>query len=78
MDASALLSQSQTVAGWGVHFPGTVLLAESHLAIHTWPEKEFVTTDVYVCNHLHDNGDKALNLYSAMRAYFKPAHENFS
>lgn len=57
---------------------GTVLLAESHLAIHTWPEKEFVTIDVYVCNHLHDNGDKALNLYSAMRAYFKPTRENFS
>ena len=29
---------------------GTVLLAESHLAIHTWPEAGFVTVDVYVCN----------------------------
>ena len=29
---------------------GTVLLAESHLAIHTWPEQGFVTIDVYVCN----------------------------
>ena len=29
---------------------GTVLLAESHLAIHTWPENGFVTIDVYVCN----------------------------
>lgn len=57
---------------------GTVLLAESHMAIHTWPEKEFVTIDIYVCNHQHDNGDKALNLYGAMRAYFKPARENFS
>ena len=35
MDANAFLSSSQTVAGWGVHFPGTVLLTESHLAIHT-------------------------------------------
>ena len=25
---------------------GTVLLAESHLAIHTWPEHGFVTIDV--------------------------------
>lgn len=57
---------------------GTVLLAESHLAIHTWPETGFVTIDVYVCNHLLDNSDKALNLYAALRAYFKPAHENFS
>ncbi|KAF5290707.1 hypothetical protein FQR65_LT20606 [Abscondita terminalis] len=29
---------------------GTVLLAESHLAIHTWPETGCVTVDVYVCN----------------------------
>ena len=29
---------------------GTVLLAESHLAIHTWPETGSVTIDVYVCN----------------------------
>src|SRR6201984_3007766 len=30
---------------------GTVLLAESHLAIHTWPEHGFVTIDVYGCNY---------------------------
>ena len=37
---------------------GTVLLAESHLAIHTWPEHGFVTIDVYVCNLATDNSDK--------------------
>ena len=35
MDVNAFLSPSQTVAGRGAHFPGTVLLTESHLAIHT-------------------------------------------
>ena len=34
---------------------GTVLLAESHIAIHTWPEAGFVTVDVYVCNYTTDN-----------------------
>jgi spermidine synthase len=29
---------------------GTLLLAESHVAIHTWPERRAVTLDVYVCN----------------------------
>ena len=29
---------------------GVVLLAESHLAVHTWPELEAATLDVYVCN----------------------------
>lgn len=56
----------------------TVLLAESHPAIHTWPETGFVTADVYVCNYLADNTDKALNLYGALRGYFQPVRENFS
>ena len=38
---------------------GTVLLAESHIAIHTWPEAGFVTVDVYVCNLQTDNTAKA-------------------
>ena len=57
---------------------GTVLLAESHLAIHTWPESGFVTLDVYVCNYLTDNTDKALSLYSALKAQFRPGRENLS
>jgi S-adenosylmethionine decarboxylase proenzyme len=56
---------------------GTVLLAESHLAIHTWPEEKFVTVDVYVCNYMEDNTQKALKLYATLKAYFKPAQENF-
>ena len=34
---------------------GAVILAESHLAIHTWPEMGSVTLDVYVCNFTTDN-----------------------
>ena len=34
----------------GGGFTGTVVLAESHLAIHTWPERQGLTLDVYVCN----------------------------
>lgn len=56
---------------------GTVLLAESHMAIHTWPEEGFVTVDVYVCNYLQDNTHKALNLYGALKAYFNPTQESF-
>jgi spermidine synthase len=41
---------------------GTVLLAESHLAIHTWPETGSVTIDVYVCNFSADNSGKARRL----------------
>jgi spermidine synthase len=36
-----------------------VLLAESHVTLHTWPERDMVAMDVYVCNHTQDNSDKA-------------------
>ena len=52
---------------------GMVLLAESHLAIHTWPETGFVSVDVYVCNFSADNSAKALHLFEALRCTFRPA-----
>lgn len=57
---------------------GTVLLAESHLAIHTWPEETFVTLDVFVCNYLVNNSAKAMKLYDALKSRFQPEWENFS
>ncbi|MEH6459771.1 adenosylmethionine decarboxylase [Chitinimonas sp. JJ19] len=51
---------------------GVVLLAESHLALHTWPERGGVTLDVYVCNFGADNSDKAQALLAALLAAFAP------
>jgi S-adenosylmethionine decarboxylase len=28
---------------------GVIVIAESHLAIHTWPEKNFAAVDVFTC-----------------------------
>jgi len=51
---------------------GALLLAESHVAIHTWPERNAVTLDVYVCNFNHDNGSKARQIVDALIAVFRP------
>ena len=56
---------------------GTVLLAESHLAIHTWPEAGFVTVDVYVCNYKTENTAKAERLFEQLEAALKPARKRF-
>jgi S-adenosylmethionine decarboxylase proenzyme len=56
---------------------GTVLLAESHIAIHTWPEAGFVTVDVYVCNLTTDNTDKAEQVFRALQAALKPRRTRF-
>ncbi|WP_248291084.1 adenosylmethionine decarboxylase [Neoroseomonas marina] len=34
-------------APWGVS--GVVVIAESHLAIHTWPERGYAAVDVFTC-----------------------------
>jgi len=51
---------------------GAVVLAESHLAIHTWPELDSVTLDVYVCNYTQDNGDKARAVMNAFMTLYAP------
>lgn len=53
---------------------GVVLLAESHLAVHTWPEIASVTVDVYVCNFGADNSARAHSLMNALIAAFEPTH----
>jgi S-adenosylmethionine decarboxylase proenzyme len=58
-------------AGAGV--TGVVLLAESHMAVHTWPELEAVTIDVYVCNFGADNSARAEALLAAIEAAFAPS-----
>lgn len=51
---------------------GAVVLAESHLAIHTWPERAGATLDVYVCNYTSDNTGKAEAVYKTLVKALKP------
>jgi S-adenosylmethionine decarboxylase len=53
---------------------GVLLLAESHLAVHTWPELRAVTLDVFVCNFAGDNSHKARRLVDALVPRFEPEH----
>lgn len=51
---------------------GCILLAESHLAIHTWPERKGVTLDVYVCNFTADNTSRCEELFDTLVWVFEP------
>ncbi len=72
----------QAVATLFHHFPdtaqgaggvtATVLLAESHLCVHTWPELAAVTLDVYVCNFGGDHSAKAHALMGALQSLLQP------
>ncbi len=64
------------LAGESGGITGTVLLAESHLALHTWPEKQALTLDVYVCNFSTDNSAKATQLIESLVKLFDPIEAN--
>jgi len=58
--------------GEGCGVTGVVVLAESHLSLHTWPEDGYVTLDVYVCSYDCDNSSKAEALFKTMMNAFDP------
>jgi|SRR3989338_6252193 len=41
----------------------TIILAESHVAFHTWPELNFTSLDVFVCNFTKNNFKAAKELF---------------
>lgn len=49
---------------------GTVVIAESHLSIHTWPENGYVATDIYTCGGLNPHaGLELLGRHLKARSY---------
>ena len=51
---------------------GVAIIAESHIAIHTWPEYAFVAVDIYSSNSDTDIDEVAKVIESA----FSPCHAN--
>jgi S-adenosylmethionine decarboxylase len=50
---------------------GVAVLAESHISIHTWPERGYAAVDVFMC------GDASpLKAVEVMRRAFSPAHSS--
>ncbi|MDF8364653.1 MULTISPECIES: bifunctional adenosylmethionine decarboxylase/class I SAM-dependent methyltransferase [Achromobacter] len=57
---------------------GALVLAESHFAIHTWPELHRLTMDVYVCNMTSDHSDDAKQAISSIASYFEAAYTQWN
>ncbi len=55
-----------------VGFTATFTLAESHIAIHTWPEYGVCELDVYLCNFLRDNRDRCKAIFDQICEWFEP------
>jgi S-adenosylmethionine decarboxylase len=55
----------------GGGFTAVVCLTESHLSIHTWPESNYLTFDIFLSNYLKDNSQKTMDFYFEVVKYFK-------
>lgn len=53
-------------------FTFAILLAESHLSIHTWPENGNVAFDIYTCNYQNDNSEKTKQVYQWIKELLLP------
>lgn len=55
----------------GGGYTGVVCLTESHLSVHTWPENNYLTFDIFLSNHLKDNRSTTHALYEDVRSFFE-------
>lgn len=51
---------------------GTIIVSESHVSVHTWPDARYVSLDVYVANYSDDNRAKARRLFDGLVELFAP------
>nr|WP_218016728.1 adenosylmethionine decarboxylase [Sphingomonas pruni] len=51
--------------GTGQGVTGIALLAESHISIHSWPERGYAAVDMFLCGRRHDL-DAALEALSGV------------
>lgn len=76
--AKKLLAECDTeVVGETFHifdndsFTSAIILKESHLCIHTWPEFQQLTLDLLLCNYYNDNSKKVKKIIAHLLTYFE-------
>ncbi len=74
MEQAALYSGATIIDSRFHHFnpygiSGVVIIAESHLAIHTWPEFQYASIDIYTCGDTVD----PWKAYQYLKEHLNPA-----
>lgn len=69
--ATVLYSYIHPFEGGGVS--GMIVLAESHMSVHSWPERSYVSLDIYVCGTCDPQ-----NALFTLKEHFQPRGENLT
>ena len=64
---ATVLSERWHHFGSGFGYTGVIILSESHISVHTWPEKGYAALDVFMCGDCNpeDTLQIILALYGA-------------
>lgn len=65
-NAKALTSNFHEFNPFGIS--GVIIIAESHFAVHTWPEHKFVSLDIYTCG----GNTSPWSAFEYLKKMFKP------
>jgi len=66
MGATIVCTHSHRYEPHGVSV--VIILAESHLSLHTWPEFKLASVDIFVCNPRTDPNLAKTHLHRALKA----------
>ena len=55
-------------------YSAVAIISASTIAIHTYPEKDFISIDIHTCNHDTNTKDIIKNLYLILRNIIKTAY----
>lgn len=59
-------------------FSLNIMLSESHICIHTWPEIKYVSLDLFVCNYSRDNSSIAQILFDSICEFFSSKNKKIT
>ena len=59
-------------------FTAVLALTESHLSIHTWPERGLATFDVFLSNFRRDNHATVRAIYQETLAFFEAEPQHYA
>lgn len=60
---------------WWLSFTLVILLEESHISIHTRPEYNYISLDLFVCNYQKDNSHIAKKVFNDIKSLVKNKKE---
>ncbi len=59
-------------------YTAVICLTESHISIHSWPECNKVTFDVFLSNYMKENDSKAENIHDGLLKLLNASNVNIN